>query len=261
MDFIKEIEDLSPRHNKYLRWYTSICNRGRSRAKTKKEAKFLLGYVEGHHILPRCMCSNDDQIKDKRNIVYLTAREHFMAHWILTKIFRSYNLSYALAMFTWDSKGLRKLTPKQYQTARESCAEAAREHIKTRSDMRQGQPGLCTEERKKNIKESRMNTNKKECPHCGKSIDPGNYKKYHGDSCKKNPDIDDETLKLRSKLAKENIKQQKERGTFRCVTDNNKSHGIDPHSHNNASHTCPHCGLKGKGPTMKKHHFENCPHR
>ena len=31
---------------------------------------------------------------------------------------------------------------------------------------------------------SAKNRIKKECPHCHKMIDPGNYKKYHGDKCK-----------------------------------------------------------------------------
>jgi hypothetical protein len=39
------------------------------------------GYCERHHILPRSMGGSDDQA----NIVKLTYREHFLAHWLLTK--------------------------------------------------------------------------------------------------------------------------------------------------------------------------------
>lgn len=68
--------------NKYTNWYSSLMKKAQSRAKTRKEAKILLGYVEGHHILPRCIMPN-------KKIVYLTAREHFIAHHLLTKMFDS----------------------------------------------------------------------------------------------------------------------------------------------------------------------------
>jgi len=43
----------------------------------------ISGYSEKHHIIPRCM--NGDNKKD--NLVRLTAREHFVAHLMLTKIY------------------------------------------------------------------------------------------------------------------------------------------------------------------------------
>lgn len=39
----------------------------------------LTGYTEKHHILPRCMGGPDDPA----NLVELTGREHFVAHWLL----------------------------------------------------------------------------------------------------------------------------------------------------------------------------------
>jgi hypothetical protein len=36
-------------------------------------------YTEGHHIIPRSMGGTDES----NNITYLTAREHFIAHWLL----------------------------------------------------------------------------------------------------------------------------------------------------------------------------------
>ena len=51
------------------------------------------GYTEKHHILPRCMGGNDT----KENLARLTAREHFIAHRLLTKIYPENNrLQYAL---------------------------------------------------------------------------------------------------------------------------------------------------------------------
>ena len=42
----------------------------------------LEGYVEKHHIIPRCMKGTNE----RNNLVNLTPREHFLAHWLLVKI-------------------------------------------------------------------------------------------------------------------------------------------------------------------------------
>ena len=54
------------------------------------------GYLELHHIVPRCIFGenilNEDKLKDvnqNSNLVYLTAREHFVAHWLLHRAFPS----------------------------------------------------------------------------------------------------------------------------------------------------------------------------
>lgn len=39
-------------------------------------------YYEAHHIIPKCLGGTDN----KNNLVLLTAREHFIAHWLLAKI-------------------------------------------------------------------------------------------------------------------------------------------------------------------------------
>lgn len=40
-------------------------------------------YYENHHIIPKCLGGTND----RENMVLLTAREHLVAHWILTKIY------------------------------------------------------------------------------------------------------------------------------------------------------------------------------
>ena len=62
-----------------------------NRAKDRK----INGYTESHHIIPRCMNGTDD----KDNLVDLTAREHFIAHLLLLKIYpKQYSLIKALNM-------------------------------------------------------------------------------------------------------------------------------------------------------------------
>ncbi len=40
-------------------------------------------YTEKHHIIPKCLGGSNDV----SNIVVLNAREHYIAHWILTKVY------------------------------------------------------------------------------------------------------------------------------------------------------------------------------
>lgn len=60
--------------NKYEKWYNLITLAG----KAVRE-----GYTEKHHILPKSLGGEDSG----RNLTNLTAREHFICHWLLTKIY------------------------------------------------------------------------------------------------------------------------------------------------------------------------------
>lgn len=61
--------------NKYSRWYNQIVKNAQNRVTE--------GYTERHHIQPRSLGGTDD----KSNLVDLTAREHFICHWLLTKMY------------------------------------------------------------------------------------------------------------------------------------------------------------------------------
>jgi len=76
------------------------------------------GYCETHHIIPKCMGGmNNDS-----NKVRLTAREHFIAHRLLVKIYDSEKLKYALwAMCNQCSKHQK----------REIINSHVYEHVKT----------------------------------------------------------------------------------------------------------------------------------
>jgi hypothetical protein len=78
--------------NKYTRWYMSIINNAifENRYKTKSS------YYELHHIIPDFMFLFRSRkghkgfllgfSGDKANLVLLSAREHFVCHWLLTKM-------------------------------------------------------------------------------------------------------------------------------------------------------------------------------
>jgi hypothetical protein len=71
---ILELININKHMNKYTKWYNSITNTAKSRV--------LDCYTETHHIKPRSLGGNDDL----ENIVELTAREHFICHWLLVKM-------------------------------------------------------------------------------------------------------------------------------------------------------------------------------
>jgi hypothetical protein len=60
--------------NKYTKWYNQIINRARNR--------IIDGYTESHHIIPESLGGPDTP----ENLVELTAREHFICHWLLVKM-------------------------------------------------------------------------------------------------------------------------------------------------------------------------------
>lgn len=64
--------------NKYYKWYIKL---------TSKQDIRLDCYTEKHHIIPRSMGGKDT----KENLVVLTAREHYIAHLLLTKICKGVN--------------------------------------------------------------------------------------------------------------------------------------------------------------------------
>jgi hypothetical protein len=59
----------------YRKIYTRLIERGKGR-------KYVRETHHNHHIVPRCLGGSND----KENIAVLTHKEHFLAHWLLTKL-------------------------------------------------------------------------------------------------------------------------------------------------------------------------------
>ena len=64
----------------YLKVYCNLIRKAEQRNYTKKKAKEKGVYVEGHHTFPKSIYGNN------KRIVYLAAREHYIAHALLEKI-------------------------------------------------------------------------------------------------------------------------------------------------------------------------------
>jgi hypothetical protein len=87
--------DFKVQPTKYQRWYDSIIANRQATPFPKDE------YGEWHHIVPRSFGGSDDAY----NLVRLTAREHFIVHWLLIKIhptgIKHKKMVYALGKMVW----------------------------------------------------------------------------------------------------------------------------------------------------------------
>lgn len=86
-----------------------------------------IGYSESHHIIPRCMGGLDDM----SNLVRLTAREHFICHLLLVKIYKDTQYYYGLVkaffmMMVSNDVQNRHTTSKQYEKLKIAFGEAMR---------------------------------------------------------------------------------------------------------------------------------------
>ena len=95
--------------NKYTKIYRSIIEN--SKAKNRKKGE---EYYENHHIIPKSLGGSNS----KDNLVFLTPREHFICHLILTKItVDSDRVKMIYALIILANSNI-KLTSRQYDIVR-----------------------------------------------------------------------------------------------------------------------------------------------
>ena len=70
----------------YSKIYGVIIENARGSPRNRK-----LGYFEKHHIIPKCLGGDNS----KGNLVFLTAKEHYVCHHILTKMYGASKLQFA----------------------------------------------------------------------------------------------------------------------------------------------------------------------
>lgn len=127
----------------YKRIYSFLCERG------KQDRN--LDYYEVHHIIPRCLGGNDEI----NNLTKLTGREHYLAHWLLYKIYpKNWKIAHAfLWMATENGMNKRTITSIQYSRAKKAMAGSCSDRMKyTKNPMH-------TDSAKKKISESMKGDN------------------------------------------------------------------------------------------------------
>src|SRR5690606_23020829 len=73
------------------------------------------GKLERHHIIPKCMGGTND----KNNLVYLTTKEHFIAHLLLTKIYNGRDkakMIFAFSKMCQCNPNQKRITNSRYFT-------------------------------------------------------------------------------------------------------------------------------------------------
>ena len=220
-------------NNKYTRVYYDIVNRAKLRVLSVDT------YTEKHHIIPRSIGGNNS----KENIVTLTAREHFICHWLLPKMTDGKarrSMSHALRMMLAVSPGRQegRYIPKakKYELIKKLANQAAK-----------GRP--CSDETREKIRQGNL---------------------------KRSPP----SLETRAKLsaAAHRRKGFTPEGLVRVVESNKnrawteemkaklRAHNLGKTNHSQkgipqSRLRCPHCGLEGGTSAMKHWHFDRCRHR
>ena len=132
-------------NTKYTKIYNNIIDKAKNR--------ILFGYKERHHVLQQSMGGNNK----KENLVYLTAREHFICHWLLIKMTSGSNKSkmlYALNMMRvkndLQDRYSTNITSRVYEKYRQELSEVISKTNKGREPWNKGGVEI-TEAHRQNI--------------------------------------------------------------------------------------------------------------
>jgi hypothetical protein len=242
--------------------YTKIYNQIISTARTRKYDC----YTENHHILPEAMGGT----LDPENMVIIPAREHFICHWLLTKMVTGSNkvkMEYALnGMKRTNEHQERyetKITSRVYARLKEIVAKNHSEFMKGRIPWNKGLP---MDEKQKD----KIRATKKSNPHIKtqEEIDK-RVAKILGQKrtaeqranmsngmkgIKKGPMSDDDkqkrsvTLKGRPKAAESTAKRA---ATLKKLAAEGKHHS-------QIKLICPHCGTEMQKILYARYHGDKC---
>jgi hypothetical protein len=145
-------------HNKYSKWYFDII----STAQTRTED---LLYFEKHHILPKSLGGKNN----KENLVKLTAREHFICHWLLTKMvsntkhrYQMWNAFSCMLYRENSSQHRYKISSRKFEIIKQAGSQIKSERFSGENNPMYGKRGdlsphygkIWTDEHRKNASES-----------------------------------------------------------------------------------------------------------
>lgn len=105
----------------YQKIYNQIIDKAKSKKRKKLKIKDLnYQCFEAHHIIPRCMGGEGKSYDHNHpNIVLLTAREHFICHWLLHRMYpENIGLSHAFWRFCNNNVGNFICSSRVYEEAK-----------------------------------------------------------------------------------------------------------------------------------------------
>jgi len=115
--------------NKYTRWYNQLVEQAKVRVLPRDV------YTEKHHIIPRSL-GGDNSVD---NLVRLTAREHFVCHWLLTKMVdgaEQKKMAYACKMMMHshgDGQQRYRITSSVYESLKQNLNTILKNRVFTES--------------------------------------------------------------------------------------------------------------------------------
>lgn len=213
----------------YKRIYDQLIENRKFRINEKEQ------YIEKHHVIPKSMGGSDDL----SNIVELTPREHFIAHWLLYRIYpNESSMIYAFWMMTNRFKNFSSIAYEESKIAHSNNHKGFKHSSETkkRISKKRKEQGNKWKGKKHNVKS-----------------------KLKMSESAKNKNMSEDAKILRNKKMSESalgVKKSKEHRkniALAKVGVNNPMYGKKA-----KQVTCPHCN-KTLGVNMAaRYHFDNC---
>jgi hypothetical protein len=244
---------------KYTRWYTQITDRARNR--------FTKDYTERHHIKPHSLGGTDDA----DNLVNLTAREHFICHWLLTKMTTGEDrakMIYALNGMKRSNKFAQryetKITARVYENLKKEFSAVHSATMKGREPWNRGVP-ITEEQREKNRKAA---TGKKRSAEAiAKTVAKQTGQKRSQETKDriraalkgkpKGPMSEEE--KLKRSLG--NLGKSKPKGMGEKLKSTVAAQLAAGTHYTQIKLTCPHCGIQASKARYNGYHGDNCANK
>lgn len=209
----------------YKKIYDQICERAKKesdhRIKNRKLWRSSKGsegtYYESHHIIPLCLGGEGKAFQWKHpNIVLLTAREHFLCHWLLHR----QDPDNRSLLYAFDK--MRVISPTMSFNRYIPPSRAVGEIIESKRKL-----GRDSEFKilMSNIFRGKERA-KLQCPHCNKIGGDGNMQRWHFDNCLNKPGNENIIRKPalsvqhsdRALLAYKNLSQKMKKPVINCLT-------------------------------------------
>jgi hypothetical protein len=237
----------------YKLLYEKITKRGKENVEFRKKNKEQGGYYEGHHIVPTCLGGKGNSKDwDHPNIVPLTAREHFICHWILTRL---YPTEHKLTFAFWAMCNQKSNVQKRYKPSSRQYEEAKQLNNKMQKEQKTGKKLPWLSERMK-VRENNPN------------YKPGVKEKQRAAKLGKNH----RTPEGQKRLTEFNRNRPMTWGWKVSKTRLEKGLGKEPKSKEHKmkigdalrgkekqKYVCPHCEKEvGGASNAKRWHFDNC---
>lgn len=215
--------------------------------------RVLEGYVEKHHIIPRCLGGTNDAT----NIAVLTPEEHFLAHQLLVKIYPNSPplVNAAVIMTTHHTE--HRANNKLFGWLRRRASTYRKEWLKENGHPK----GFLGKNHKLEdidritvgLKEY---TTEKRIPIYAYNLDGTLYKKYESMiECAEDLKTNASNVKYTAEGKFTHCKGKQIRYDYVEAMPPRTSRlaGVKKYDY-----VCPHCNKEGRGPAMKRFHFDRC---